>query len=412
METSDKTIKIVKILNLPVENNQTKEVAVDIDITEDKHSYRQVEPDLETFVCRIDAIDKLCDSGIIKYNTPYKIKALLAEDKQGNKYTLYDFSYKYMLSIGFRYFDFCYNMILFGKHIIDLDKKQFNKIDVEATLKKEFNFNINHTKDGLRINSKISPDIEEFINAFAEDKNNFPLDEITLQITGCFNFNRAKEEIYRLSEYVFLIYEELFCYDTFTIYSDNEQYKFIMPTKPKERKRKWRLYTDMEIQNKLVSNPTTISVNEDEFNKFLQFRKDSHFIFDLFKRTVYSDTFTEDYPLRLSQIIDGLTNFLGIAKNDAEKYKKEDGKPSWFEIAVSSALSKVEDKYQPFKNENQSFDENKKKDFCDKIKKHRNSFSHAIAKGNYLQREENYEYAKILYTTIRILIIKHIRGQL
>ena len=31
METSDKTIKIVKILNLPVENNQTKEVAVDID---------------------------------------------------------------------------------------------------------------------------------------------------------------------------------------------------------------------------------------------------------------------------------------------------------------------------------------------------------------------------------------------
>lgn len=73
METSDKTIKIVKILNLPVENNQTQEVTVDIDITEDKHSYRQVEPDLETAIFRIDAIDKLCDSGIIKYNTPYKI---------------------------------------------------------------------------------------------------------------------------------------------------------------------------------------------------------------------------------------------------------------------------------------------------------------------------------------------------
>ena len=375
-------------------------------ITEDKHSYRQVEPDLETFVCRIDAIDKLCDSGIIKYNTPYKIKALLAEDKQGNKYTLYDFSYKYMLRIGFRYFDFCYNMILIGKHIIDLNKKQFNKIDVEATLKKEFNFNINHTKDGLKINSKFSPDIEELINAFAEDKNNFPLDEITLQITGSFNFNRAKEEIYSLSEYIFLIYEELFCYDTITIYSDNEQYKFIMPTKPKERKRKWPLYTDMEIQNKLVSNPTTISVNEDEFNKFLQFRKDSHFIFDLFKTSVYSDTFVEDYPLRLSQITEGLAKFLGIEKYDAAKYQKGNGRESKFKIAISSALSKVQNEYNPFNSANE------KRKFCDKIKEHRNSFSHAESNGNYLQREENYEYAKILYTTIRILIIKHIRGQL
>lgn len=398
METSDKTIKIVKILNLPVENNQTKEVAVDIDITEDKHSYILENP---------RNIDNIYFSKT-KLGEPYKCDYLFVEDVEGKKHTLYNFSYSHFLPFMFH---FTFNMILYNGHFSQLGNIEAVRSDTQVNFNKDFSYNICFNCGQLKIeNLSILP-------AKIAKQSDIHISDVraknaTLSITGRFNFEEAEEKIYRLSEYIFLIYEELFCYDTFTIYSDNEQYKFIMSTMPKERKRKWRLYTDTEIQNKLVSNPTTISVNEDEFNKFLQFRKNSHFIFDLFKRTVYSDTFTEDYPLRLSQIIDGLTNFLGIAKNDAEKYKKENGKPSWFEVAVSSALSKVEDKYQPFKNENQSFDENKKKDFCDKIKKHRNSFSHAIAKGNYLQREENYEYAKILYTTIRILIIKYIRGQL
>lgn len=388
METSDKTIKIVKILNLPVENNQTTEVTVDIDITEDKHSYILENP--RNMDCIYFSRTTVGES--------YKCDYLFVEDSNGKKYTLYDFSYVNCLPVMF-YFTF--NMILYDGHFSQLCNIEAVRCDTLVKFNKKFFYNICFNCGQLKIeNVSVTPaKIFKQSDIYISDVRS---KNVILSITGSFNFEEAKEKIYRLSEYIFLVYEELFCYDTFDIYSDNEQYKFIMLNNPKERKRKWHLYTDVEIQNRLVSNPTTISVNGDEFNKFLKFRKDSHFIFDLFKTSVYSDTFAEDYPLRLSQITEGLAKFFKIERCDVAKY----GSESKFKIAISSALSKVQNEYNPFNSEDE------KREFCDKIKKHRNSFSHAESRGDYLQREENYEYAKILYTTIRILIIKYIRGQL
>lgn len=388
MQTSDKTIKIVKILNLPVENNQTTEVTVDINITEDKHSYILENP---------RNMDSIYFSRT-KVGEPYKCDYLFVEDSKGKKHTLYNFSYVICLPLMFH---FTFNMILYNGHFSQLCNIEAVQCDTLVNFNKNFSYNICFNCEQLKIeNLSITPaQIAKESGIHVSDVRSR---NVNLSITGSFNFEEAKENIYRLSEYIFLVYEELFCYDTFDIYSDNEQYKFIMSNNPKERKRKWQLYTDIEIQNRLVSNPTTISVNGDEFNKFLKFRKDSHFIFDLFKTSVYSDTFAEDYPLRLSQITEGLAKFFKIEKCDAAKY----GSESKFKIAISSALSKVQNEYNPFNSEDE------KREFCDKIKKHRNSFSHAESRGDYLQREENYEYAKILYTTIRILIIKYIRGQL
>ena len=50
--------------------------------------------------------------------------------------------------------------------------------------------------------------------------------------------------------------------------------------------------------------------------------------------------------------------------------------------------------------------------FAKKITEHRNKFSHVKDSGEYLQGTENDKYAEILYSTIRVIITKHIRGEL
>jgi len=46
------------------------------------------------------------------------------------------------------------------------------------------------------------------------------------------------------------------------------------------------------------------------------------------------------------------------------------------------------------------------------ITKHRNMFSHIKDKGDYLKGNENERFAEILYTTLRIIMIKRISGKL
>ena len=50
--------------------------------------------------------------------------------------------------------------------------------------------------------------------------------------------------------------------------------------------------------------------------------------------------------------------------------------------------------------------------FCHKIKEHRNCLSHVNKDKQLLQGEKNEEYAEILYSTIRVLIIKHLKGEI
>ena len=67
------TIKIVKILNCPIENNANEEITVDLTFDESVNSYRLIGTD----------IDELFKNRKISYNEKYSCNALFVVDNQG-----------------------------------------------------------------------------------------------------------------------------------------------------------------------------------------------------------------------------------------------------------------------------------------------------------------------------------------
>ena len=384
------TIKIVKILNCPIENNANEEITVDLTFDESVNSYRLIGTD----------IDELFKNRKISYNEKYSCNALFVVDDQGKKHTLFGCSFWCGIQQNTDvYVDFAFNSILYDEHMDNMNDILFNKVELKINYKRRlsFNFTINginvvlnpvYTREGLT---------KETLEWIGEDFCGVYTNNIELTLSGNQKFEDYEKILWRLSEFALLRYEDMFFYDTFTLSYNGKQYKYKSFRRSNNSNlRKKKLVTSNSNINIFCSNPFDDSGKL--FEKFVQFREDSGIIFDVFRSTVYSQSFREDYPLRLSQTIEGLANFLEIANTD----NKRDS----FNSAIQLSL------YCNDYIKEQLPKQSDIKEFATNITKHRHKFSHVKGKGNYLQGEENEKYAEILYSTIRVLIIKHLKGEL
>lgn len=96
--------------------------------------------------------------------------------------------------------------------------------------------------------------------------------------------------------------------------------------------------------------------------------------------------------------MEGLTNYLGIT--DTEKRRDT------FNSVIQLSL------YNNDFIKEQLPQSSDIQEFAKAITEHRNKFSHVKSKGNFLQGDNNERYAEILYTTIRVLIVKCLQDDL
>lgn len=384
------TIKIVKILNCPIENNVNEEITVDLTFDESVNSYRLIGTD----------IDELFKNRKISYNEKYSCNALFVVDDRGKKHTLFGCSFWCGIQQNTDvYVDFAFNSILYDKHMDNMNDILFNKVELKINYKRPlpFNFTINginvvlnpvYTREGLT---------KETLEWIGEDFCGVYTNNIELTLSGNQKFEDYENILWCLSEFALLRYEDMFFYDTFILSYNEKKYKYKSFRRSNNSNlRKKSLKTSNSNINIFCSNQ--LDDFGKLFEKFVQFREDSGIIFDVFRSTVYSQSFREDYPLRLSQTIEGLANFLEIANTD----NKRDS----FNSAIQLSL------YCNDYIKEQLPKQSDIKEFATNITKHRHKFSHVKGKGNYLQGEENEKYAEILYSTIRVLIIKHLKGEL
>lgn len=385
----NKVINIVKILNFPVESGLTEELEVNLNIDENVNIY-----------CLSDNIGiiGLIDSKKLKYDKKYSCEGLFVIDDQGTQITLLGCSFWCKLKGFTKCIDFAFNGIFYGSHIKNIDSILLDKVELKANCEKALHFNF--TNNGITVVSKPIYTKEnytieelEWLGDEYPGKYTHTTDFI---LTGSSTFSKYDKLLWRLSEFTLLYKEYLFFYDTFVLYCKENQYKYKSFTRSNtENLRKNNLRTSKNNVKILCSIP--FNDFEKLFENFMDFRDKSGIIFDVFRSTIYSQSFREDYPLRLSQTMEGLANYLNLAntnKNDS------------FNTAIQISLY-CNDYIKEYLPKNSDIAE-----FAKNITKHRNKFSHVKDKGEYLKGTENERYAEILYTTIRVIIIKHIQEEL
>ncbi len=385
------TIKIVKILNFPIENNASKEITVDLTFDESVNSYRLIGTD----------IDELFKNRKIICGEEYSCDALLVVDNQGKKYTLFGCSFWCGIQNITIYVDLTFNGILYDEHIKHMDNMKdvsFNKVELKINYKKPLSFDFTIYDINIALTPVYTKECltKEILEWLGEDFCGVYTNIIELTLSGNHKFEDYENILWRLSEFALLRYEDMFFYDTFILSYNEKQYKYKSFRRSNNANlRKKSLKTSNSNINIFCSNP--FDDFGKLFEKFVQFREKSDIIFDVFRSTVYSQSFREDYPLRLSQTIEGLANFLKIANTD----NKQDS----FNSAIQHSLNRND----YFK---ESVQESYIEEFAKNITKHRRKFSHVKSKDDYLQGEENEKYAEILYSTIRVLIIKRLKDEL
>ncbi len=392
-------INIVKILNLPIENNEKAEIDISLQLDSSKNTHRIKSDDIGNS----EVIKSLEQQGKIKAQKVYNCESLFVIDERGNKYTLYGFSYVYNYMAFDYYIDFVYNAKLYFEHLDNLKRQIVEQAEIEVEYPKYLK--LDFTCDNIHIiaqpqYTKDEPTQEEFERIGLDYRGIFNR-RIKFNFIGQKSFEELELTMFRLSEFLFLCYEDMFFYDMITLNINGKSYRLDYYLRANNQdKRKRNLRTSDSKSNVFCAQ---LANNFGEhFENFLKFRSDSGFIFDVFRTTVHSITFIEDYPLRLSQTMEGLANYLGIA----DTTKKDPTKAGTFVVAIQLSLhcnDYIKD-YLPTFQEIQLFSR--------KITEHRNKFSHVNIKKNkqYLKGEDNAKYSEILYTTIRVLITKRIQG--
>lgn len=392
MRAVDEKINIVKILNFPIENNKV-ELQTMFQIEEDKNSYRIILR--ETPFCQDETLENLKNSNQIKLGEVYKSDSLWVVDDKGQNYTLFDFSYKYIHIISLKSFciDICYNAVLCEIHAKDFKHMMIDKIETEIQHDESFCFDFNYDKihiSAQAIDEDTGVEWEPGVHVKSYTG------KIKICLEGKLDFEKAENLIWRLSEFRLLCYENMFFYNTFTLYSNGNTNKLVYFMRSDNSQLRRKSLCTKSKNGKLFCNHAWHDIGN-AFGKFVEFRNNSGILFDVFRTTVYSNTFLEDYPLRFSQTLEGLANFLELV---------DTGKRDTFFVAIQISLlcnEYIKDDLPKFADI---------KSFCEKIKNHRHNFSHVKAKCEYIKGEENNKYAEILYTTLRVLIIKHIKGML
>lgn len=370
---NDDVINIVKILNFPVENNQTEEIDVNLQLDINKNSYRisdNINSDIKT-------IDNLITKRKLCHNKSYSCNELFVLDKNGEKYTFCDCSFWCNERNFTTYIDFAFSGIISGNHIKNMKNKSFDKIGLKINYKKPLKFE-------LKING-INVEFNPICNA------------IDITLIGNNTFAEYEKILWRLSEFMFLKYEDMFFYDTFCLYSKEQAYKYKSFIRSNDKElRKNSLKTIIKSAGNFCEKQN--DEIEKNFNNFVSFREKSGIIFDVFRTTVYSNSFREDYPLRLSQVMEGLANYLEIADtlNRRDTFNSA--------IQLSLYCNDFIKEQLPLSSDIQ--------EFAKALTEHRNKFSHVKSKGNYLKGDNNEKYAEILYTTIRVLIMKYLKDKI
>lgn len=385
-------INIVRFLNFPVENNATEEVEINLQLDENTCVYRLVE--------NINTAE-LINNKKIYHNKKYFCQNLFAVDEQGEKYTLLGCSFWCGVKGFTTYIDFAFNSILFYGHVNNIDDILLDKIELKISYKRPLRFNF--TNNGINVVSTPVYSKEhltkEELEWFGKDHPGEYQNTIDLTLTGNNTFFEYEKFIWRLSEFVLLRHEDMFFYDTFILYCNKRQYKYKNFKRSNNTDlRKKNLKTSKNRINVFCADP--LDDFEVLFEKFLDFREKSGIVFDVFRSTVYSNSFREDYPLRLSQTMEGLANYLEISdtanSSNDDSFRKT--------ILRSIRCNHFIEEYLP--------NSKKRELFCYKITEHRNCFSHVNKDKEFLRGEKNEEYAEILYSTIRVLIIKHLKGEI
>ena len=392
MNSDDRKINIVKILNLPIENDEVADVDISFEFDNNINANRIFDKNIENS----EVIRELVKHKKIKPYEKYKCEYLFVVDEHGNKYTLYGFSYVLKYYHFEFYIDFSFNVLLLYEHFENLKDLIVKQVEFEVEYSKAIQ--LDFTYDNVHIISEpqyeLTPEILEWMGA---DFEGIFTKRIKFTFKGKQSFGELETVIWRLSEFVFLCYEDMFFYDRLNVCVGDDSYVIKCFNRANNgESRKKSLYT--KGINTKSNDFCNKALNGKNFINFMTFREESGIVFDVFRTTAYSNSFREDYPLRLSQTMEGLANYLGItdtANND-----------DTFRSAIKRSIRKNDyiNEYLP--------NSRSKDTFCQSIVDHRNCFSHVNKDGTYIQGEKNEQYAEILYTTIRILIIKRLRNEI
>ena len=391
MNSDDRKINIVKILNLPIENDEVADVDISFEFDNNINAHRIFDKNIENS----EVIWELVKHKKIKPYEKYKCEYLFVVDEHGNKYTLYGFSYVLKYYHFEFYIDFSFNALLLYEHFENLKNMIVKQVEFEVEYSKAIQ--LDFTYDNVHIISEpqyeLTPEILEWMGA---DFEGIFTKRIKFTFKGKQSFGELETVIWGLSEFVFLCYEDMFFYDRLNVCVGEDSYVIKCFNRANNgESRKKSLYT--KRINTKSNDFCNKALDGKNFSNFMTFRKKSGIVFDVFRTTIYSDSFREDYPLRLSQTMEGLANYLEIA--DTEINRQDTFRSA---IELSLHCNDFIDEYLPtFRSI---------KDFSKEITAHRNKFSHVKIKGDYLHGEKNEHYAEILYTTIRILIVKDILG--
>ena len=311
------TINIVKIFNLPIENNQTTSIDCCFVLEFNKNIYCLKVNDIAPQSKKV--FSDLSEKKSIKTYKSYYCDTLWAMDDQGNKYTLYDFSYSYFPH-GFDYYiKIDFKGILRGGHLGNLRQQEFDRIEFETEYKKpiklDFIYNAIHIS-ALPIyyaKEEYSPEEFEWMDELFQPEFKR---KVKIALIGKQTFEKIEIIIWRLSEFVFLCYEDMFFYDRLTVFVGENQYVLKCFNRTDNRELRKR---SLRTKDKKSNDFCNKALNGKNFINFMTFREESGIIFDVFRTTAYSNSFREDYPLRFSQTMEGLANYLGItdtANND------------------------------------------------------------------------------------------------
>lgn len=335
----------------------------------------------------------------IELGKQYKKDSLCALTANNEKCTLLDCCYC-IDNKGFqKQIHIAYRVILLGEHKKNLREIKFDKLEtiVDYRINIEDDFNYNNL--GIVIKPLwLSDNLPDETKEYAEYDDIYT-GKLNISINGKQTLIEAEAILWRLSEYLLLTQEDMFSYDTFKVSSRDKQYEVISHIHGNNiALRRGKLKTKYGSWNGSITLELSSGNIKEEFPKFVKFRDESGIIFDVFRCTVYSQSFREDYPLRLSQITEGLANFLGIANTN----NRQDNFNSALQLSLycNDYIKQVLPKQSDIQK------------FAEDVKNHRNKFTHVKGSGKYLEKEDNDIKAEILYTTLRVIMIKYIRGEL
>ena len=374
--------KLSKLLDIKLEDGSTTDLIIndDLSILEKTSEFTITEQ-----------IINLTKSEKLKTNYKYKYDFLYAYTENHEKITLYDVSFAinfFVDSIG--EFIFCTNSFLVGDFIENILEHEISKLKIE--IKDSYPSIFEKIKDFSFVGNGVHVCYEKIYD-FLDMESPFACFKqigfeklydnrcyIILSTNKNKKFNDLRNLLFYLCDYLFLILSDYPEFNNFVLEFDNQQHKlYAFGNK----------YIKQNRKSYLPRNTYSLSFRN-TFNNWCKFRSDSGIIFDIFKQTVYSNSFEEDYPLRFTQCLEGLMIFL---KHSTQNTNLVD--------TLKKAIILTNYNLYPFSTDVRD-------EFVKKTKNHRHLFSHAKYKGKKLEGEENKEVAIALYGIIRELIVKYI----